>query len=271
MDGSSIPNAALDLDAYSARVGYGGELRPTLEVLEALHLAHATHVPFENLDILLGKPIRLDLESLQKKLVAGRRGGFCFEQNLLFSAVLQSIGFPVRQLAARVRYRTQTVLGRTHMVLLVEAGGGTWLADVGFGAEGLLLPVPFGTGEAVNHFSWRYRVVEAAGWALQSLHDGSWMDLYAFTLEPQLLIDYEVASHYTSTHPASRFVQTLTAQLPTPECRWILRNYELIKETGDASETRTLSGNEELLSVLDATFGLSFPSGTRFRFDGAKG
>src|SRR5574342_262407 len=95
---------ALDLDAYLERIGYTGGLKPDLDVLEAIHLAHATHIPFENLDILLKRPIALDLASLQAKLVAARRGGYCFEQNLLFSAVLQRLGFSVTQYAARVIY-----------------------------------------------------------------------------------------------------------------------------------------------------------------------
>src|SRR5919198_5965296 len=118
------------LDSYLERVGYTGDLRPTYEVLEALHLAHATHIPFENLDILAGRPIRLDLESLEAKLVKARSGGYCFEQNALFAGVLDAIGFDVTRLAGRVRYRVSFVLPRTHMTLLVNVEGGTWLADV---------------------------------------------------------------------------------------------------------------------------------------------
>ena len=93
----------LDLPAYLRRIEYAGERKASRAVLEALHQAHVTHIPFENLDILLGRAIALDLDSLQAKLVAGRRGGYCFEQNLLFAAVLRAFGFTVTQLAARVR------------------------------------------------------------------------------------------------------------------------------------------------------------------------
>src|SRR5262249_26564564 len=95
--------SSLDLDAYCARVNYAGPPTPPLETLPALHLAHATHIPFENLDILLGRGIRIDLDSLQAKLVHARRGGYCFEQNTLFQAVLEQLGFRVTALAARVR------------------------------------------------------------------------------------------------------------------------------------------------------------------------
>src|SRR5579863_8510791 len=113
----------MDLQAYCARVGFSGALHPTAECLRELHLAHATHVPFENIDVLLRRPIRLDRDSLWKKLVKDRRGGYCFEQNALFAAVLEEIGFPVTRLAARVRLGAPGVGARTHMLLAVEADG----------------------------------------------------------------------------------------------------------------------------------------------------
>ena len=256
---------SLDLAAYLQRIEYAGELRPSLAVLQALHLAHATHIHFENLDILLGRPIRLDLASLQAKLIQGRRGGYCFEQNLLFSAVLRQLGFSVSQLAARVRYRTTAVLPRTHMLLLVELDREPWIADVGFGADGLLLPVPMNSGQAVRHFAWTYRVIEEDGLrVLQSLRDDAWIDLYAFSLEPQQAVDYELANHYVSTHPASRFVQTLTAQRLSPEVRYVLRNHELLQDHGDRQTVRTLADDDERLDVLRQTFDLQFSPGTRF-------
>lgn len=258
---------ALDLEAYLGRIGYSGRLQPAHAVLEAIHLAHATHIPFENLDILLKRPIRLDLASLQDKLVTGGRGGYCFEQNLLFSAVLQRLGFSVTQLAARVFYQSRRKLPRTHILLLVDVEGATWLVDVGFGLEGILLPVPFGSGREVRQFAWTYRVVEAGGkWILQSLRNDSWTDLYSFSLEPCLAVDFEPANHYTATHPESRFVRTLTVQLPTPDVRYMLRNLELVLDRGNTVTSRVLADDDELLAVLAETFGLRFPAGTRFGY-----
>jgi hypothetical protein len=154
--------AALDLPAYLRRIGYAGALSPSRSTLDALHLAHATAIPFENLDILLGVPIRLDLANLQSKLVFRRRGGYCFEQNALFANVLERIGFTVTRLAARVRYGTDRVLPRTHMTLRVDVAGVPILADVGFGADGLLLPVPM-DGALSQQFGWSYRVAESGG------------------------------------------------------------------------------------------------------------
>ena len=261
------PEPALDLDAYLARVGYSGEPRPAAPGLESLHLAHATHVPFENLDILLGKPIRLDLDSLQAKLVRGGRGGYCFEQNTLFAAALARVGFRVAPLAARVRQGPPGPRPRTHMVLRVEADGGPWLADVGFGGDGPLLPVRLAPGEVSRQFHWTYRVAREAdgAWVLQQRQAGAWQDLYAFTLEPQYPVDFEVANHFTSTHPSSRFVQTLTAQLPTPEARYVLRGRELTILRAAVSESRTIVDDDELLHILADPFGLHFLPGTRFR------
>jgi hypothetical protein len=137
-------DVTIDLDAYFTRIGYAGVRRPIMETLRALHLAHATHIPFENLDVLLGRRILLDLESLQTKLVRGRRGGYCFEQNALFAAVLERLGFTVTRLAARVRMGVTRVLPRTHVALAVDVDGGSWLADVGFGELGTVAADPAG-------------------------------------------------------------------------------------------------------------------------------
>jgi N-hydroxyarylamine O-acetyltransferase len=262
---TATPGTSLDLDAYLARIGYQGERRPTHALLEALHLAHRTRIAFENLEIFLGRPVRLDLESLQAKIIHGKRGGYCYEQNTLFGAVLEQLGFRLTRLAARVRRGTTRFLPRTHMMLLVDVEGVSWLADVGFGGDGPLTPVPLVAGQEVQQSSWRYRVVrENDLWVLQSAHSAGWVDLYAFTLEPQFDVDFEMANYYVSTHPASRFVQTLTAQLTTPEARYILQNRELtvLRDTGEV--IRTIESDEELLRILAELFALEFPPGTRF-------
>ncbi len=260
------PDPVLDLDAYRERIGYAGDWQPTVETLVELHLAHATSIPFENLDILLGRPIRIDLESIQKKLVAGRRGGYCFEQNTLFAEVLRSLGFPVTVLAARVRYRVQRILPRTHILLLVEAEGSRWIADVGFGTVGLLQPIPLRAGDAFPQFGWRYRLAEESGtWTLQAKQGNVWESLYSFTMEPQHPADLEVANWYVSTCPDSRFVQTLTAQRSTEDVRYLLRNFVCSEDRANEQIMRELTNPDELLAVLADKFDLHFPAGTRFR------
>jgi N-hydroxyarylamine O-acetyltransferase len=258
---------APDLQAYAARIGYRGDFAPSLATLRALHLAHATHIPFENLDILLGRPIRLDLESVCGKLVDGRRGGYCFEQNALFAAVLEAAGFRVRRLAARVRVAAGVVRPRLHMLLAVEAEGGWWLADVGFGADGLLHPLPLRPGDAIGQFAWAYRIAaEGQDLVLQSQRPEGWTDLYSFTMEEQHPIDYEVSSYFTSTHPTSRFVKLLLAQMPGPERRLMLVNRKLTERRAEGMSERVLANDAEILEVLAGCFGLTFPAGTRFTF-----
>lgn len=256
----------LDLDAYLRRIDYAGPLEPTRAVLDGLHLAHATHIPFENLDIHLGRRIRLDLESVQAKLVRARRGGYCFEQNTLLGAVLERIGFAVTPLLARVRLGASRLLPRTHQVLEVSLGGSPWLADVGFGTGGILLPMPLKAGEPVRQFAWSFRLVEEPGlWVLQRREGDGWLDLYAFTRERQHPVDFEMANWYTSTHPDSRFVQVLIAQRSTTDTRYWLRNHEFTMVRGEQATTRPIEDDEELLRVLAESFGLDFPTGTRFR------
>src|SRR5262249_47958172 len=149
--------------------------------------------------------VRLDLDSLQEKLVRGGRGGYCFEQNLLLAAALRSAGFALTPLGARVLYRTTRMLPRTHMLLLVEADGARYIPDGGWGLRGLMLPLPFASGRELRQSHWTHRAVERDGvWRVQSLHGDAWQDLYEFSLEHWELADYEMASHYTSTHPQSR-------------------------------------------------------------------
>ena len=257
----------LDLQAYAARIEYTGEFAPTLRTLRNLHLAHATHIPFENLDILLGRPIRLDLDSLTAKLIHGKRGGYCFEQNALFAAVLESIGFPVKRLAARVRMGSTEVRARSHMLLAVEADGETWLADVGFGGDGLLLPLLLKSREPQRQFAWQYRLVDENNQhVLQSLRPEGWFDLYSFTLEEQYPADYEVSNHFTSTHPGSPFVTRLVAQRPDKDVRLILVNRKLTEQGQDAITEVTLEDDVALFETLVRRFGLEFPAGTRFTY-----
>jgi len=257
----------MNLDAYAARIEYGGAFTPTLETLRALHFAHATHIPFENLDILLGKPILLDQESLAAKLIEGQRGGYCFEQNGLFAAVLEAAGFHVTRLAARVRMGVTELRPTSHMLLLVEAGGEPWIADVGFGGEGLLYPLPLHSSEVTRHFNWQYRILAEDGiHVLQSQGREGWADLYAFTLQRQELVDYEVYNHFTSTYPRSPFLNRLVVQMPGPEVRWKLVNRLLSKQTPEGTVDTVLPDDDAILATLAERFRLRFPAGTRFAY-----
>ncbi|WP_437567062.1 arylamine N-acetyltransferase family protein [Sorangium sp. So ce542] len=271
MHPSPPDTASLDLDAYLARIGYRGALAATREVLDALHTAHAYSIPFENLDVLLGRPIRIDLAGVQAKLVTARRGGYCFEQNTLFVAALRRIGFKVTTLIARVRFHRSDIGPRTHMLSLVELPEGPFIADVGFGGPGLTQPIRLVEGESQAQ---AHDVVglrrEGDAWVLESRGREPWQDLYAFTLEEQFPVDYEVANHYTSTHPDSLFVSNVLAAISSPEARVTLRNRQLGVLRGGQVQWFEL-GDDELLDVLKTRFGLELPAGARLSCAGLNG
>jgi N-hydroxyarylamine O-acetyltransferase len=196
-----------DLDAYLARIGLSG--RPTLA---QLHRAHLMAVPFENLDPRRGVPVSLDLEDLQRKLVVNRRGGYCFEQNLLLKAALEALGADVDMFLARVRVGAPSAeaRARSHLVLGVHVEGETWHADVGFGRGSLLEPVPFGPGGVYEQAGWRFQVArDRAELVLQTTVGDRWVDLYGFIPEPVPMIDVRVSNWYTCTWPSSPFVTGL--------------------------------------------------------------
>lgn len=257
----------LDLDAYLARVGLDRAPAACREGLSALHLAHTSSVPFENLAIQAGElPVDLSLPALEEKLVRRRRGGYCFEQNGLFCAVLAALGFDVRACEARVRPPSGELLPRTHMVLVVRDGPCELLADVGFGATGPVLPVPM---DGAEHDQWgfRYAVVPEGPLRVLRLRPpgaGSASDLYAFLPEERAAVDFEVANWFTSTWPRSRFVETLTAQLARPDVRRSLRNLSYVERRGAAETAREIR-RDELVPLLASAFGLALPAGARFR------
>jgi N-hydroxyarylamine O-acetyltransferase len=193
-----------DLDAYLERVGLSG--RPSVE---EVHRAHSTSIPFENLDPQRGVPVSLSVEDLQRKLVRERRGGYCFEQNLLLKAALEALGAEVELFLARVRFAASpgATRPRSHLLLRVRAGSAHWHADVGFGRGTLLDPVPFGPGAEHEQAGWQFRVVEdGAELVLQTVEGEEWIDLYGFLPHPVPMVDVETINWWTSTFPGSPFV-----------------------------------------------------------------
>jgi N-hydroxyarylamine O-acetyltransferase len=254
----------LDVPAYLGRLGLSVLPGPTAAALGELHRKHVAAIPYENLDIIAGGGVDLSLPALQAKLVARRRGGYCFEHNTLFAAALERAGFAVTRLAGRARLGAPFVRARTHMVLVVAAEGRRWLADVGFGGEGLLEPIPLEHGETSRQGGWTFRVVcEAEGWAwaLQSLHPDGWFDLHGFTMEPQHPIDFVMANHFTSTHPISAFTRVATAQRTLPDRRLTLRGRRLTEAEPDGTEADHPVGAADLDRVLRERFGIELDEG----------
>lgn len=254
---------SLDLDAYFRRIGFDGAAQASIATLERLCLLHPRHIPFENLDPLLNRPVSLDLHALQRKLVEQRRGGFCYEHNLLFKAVLEAIGFRVTGLAARVLWgRTDDApRPRTHMLLRVELDDGPRIVDAGFGGLTLtgVLRLVADAEQPTPHEPFRL-LEQAGGYLAQAQVGGEWRTLYAFDLQPQTQPDYELTCWYLCHHPESRFVNHLMAARVEGDRRYgLLDNTLNVHRLGGPSERRVLGSAEALRETLEAVFGLQLP------------
>lgn len=263
-----MTDASFDLDAYFARIGYRGPLDASLDTLTALHRQHPQAVPFDNVDTLLGTPVRLDLASLQDKMVANRRGGYCFEHNLLFMHALKAVGFAVSGLAARVLWSqpADTVTARTHMLLRVEIDGRTYLADTGFGGLTLTAPLLLEPGPAQKTPHEDFRIVPAdSDLILQAELGGDWRSLYRFDLQPAYEVDYAVANHYVSTYPNSHFLSSVIAARALPDRRYALRNARLsTHHVGGRSEQYEIATATELADILEGQLDIILPDRAAF-------
>lgn len=259
----------MDLAAYFERIGYRGEQAPSLPLLSALTEAHTRSIPFENLDVLLGRPIVLTPEALFQKLVLDRRGGYCFEQNGLLLEVLRELGFQVAPVSARVRLQRPRDFTppRTHVFLRVELDGESWLTDVGVGGLSLTSPLRLVTDiEQPTRHEPRRITQEGARLFHQVRFGAAWEDVCEFTLEEMPAIDRELANWYTSAHPASHFKNRLiVARAAANGERLTLLNDELTRrDRNGVPTTRRIASGAELLDVLREQFDLRFPEGTRF-------
>ncbi|MFC5749615.1 arylamine N-acetyltransferase family protein [Actinomadura rugatobispora] len=270
----------LDLDAYLARIGYEGDRSPTLETLRRLQGGHVTSIPFENLEIFLGRPVLLGVEAVQDKLVRHRRGGYCFEHTELFAAALERLGFTFTALSARVSLGFDKLLPATHALVRVEVDGGLWICDVGFGA-GPLAPLPFEDGAEAEQGGWAYRLERLTGdagglpgaqeWALHQRGPEGWLRRHTFMLAPSYRIDYEVGNHFVSTHPNSPFTGRAYSQRYAPDVQYQLDGTRLTAThadgRADAVEVRELEPGE-VPKVLAETFGVELAAADASRLVG---
>jgi N-hydroxyarylamine O-acetyltransferase len=262
-----MPNLLHDPDRYLARLGFDTPPPPTLGTLRALQLRHTSAFAFETIDTLLRQPVPVDLPALERKLLHDGRGGYCYELNRLFLALLQHLGFDARPLAARV-IEGDAPLARTHLSLLVTLDGVAHIADVGFGGNVPTAPLRLHDEavQATPHEPYRLVAVDG-GHLLRVQVLGQWRDLYTFDLQPQLDVDLEMGSWYVSTHPGSPFVgQLRVARTEGPGLRKTLRNGSFaIHRLGAASQRRELADADAVLQVLRDEFGLRPPPGPALR------
>lgn len=253
--------APVDLDAYFARIGYGGSRAPTLATLCAIAQRHPAAIPFEAIDVLLGLGVDLDPAAVDAKLIHARRGGYCFEQNGLLKRVLVALGFEVTGLVARVRWNQPAdapPMPRSHMVLRVVAEGEPWLVDVGFGSCVSGTPLSFSTRSPQRATFETYRLSPLPGGEtlLAARIDDEWRPVYELSPEPQIDADYLVYNWYTSAHPRSHFRHNLILARTTPDARYTLAGTRLSVRDSDGGLVRTTLDADGIEQTLAEVFGL---------------
>ena len=244
----------MDIARYLERITYHGSREPILPTLQALHEAHLLAVPFENLDISLGRAIVLDEASLWTKIVEHRRGGFCYELNGLFALLLRALGFQVDLLSAAVAHETGG-FGQDfdHLTLLVHLEQ-DWLADVGFG-ESFRQPLCLQAGHTQQQSGGSYRLEREGGFWIYQEWDDAWKPAYRFHVQPHALRDFAAMCHYHQTSSQSTFTQQRVCTLPTPSGRITLSDQRLIT-TSNGERTECILTDKDYQTVLAEQFGI---------------
>ena len=260
-----MPPQDLNLNAYLARIGLTAAAGPSAALLRAVVARHTATIPFENLDIVLGRPIRLDLGSIQAKLVDRRRGGYCFEQNTLLRAALEALGFSVVSLMARVARgaAADAITPRTHMLLRIDLPEGAFLADAGFGNLTPTAPLAMDRPDAQVTGHEEYRLQPMKDETLLQVRLGTaWENVYRFSGRPSHPIDHEVGNWYTSTKPDALFTANVIAARPGTKVRKTLFNALVtIRDLDNRPEHLTIDSGATLESALRDHFGIVLDAG----------
>jgi N-hydroxyarylamine O-acetyltransferase len=258
----------LNVPAYLERLHYRGSRDAGAATLRELQLAHLIAVPFENLDIHLDRPIVLDEAAFFEKIVGRRRGGFCYELNGLFAALLRALGFGVTLLSARVAREDDFSAEFAHLTLRVElpGGGPRYLADVGFG-DSFREPLSFGepgtqvASEFDDGYAYRLAHDGEEVTVLRREEGGPWQPQYVFSMIPRRLEEFTAMCHFQQTSSESHFTQRRICSRATPEGRITLSDLRFITTEHRIRNERTLSGEEEWKALLSAQFGIELESG----------
>jgi N-hydroxyarylamine O-acetyltransferase len=248
---------------YLQRLGFDAPPAPTLETLRQLQLRHTGAFPFENLTTLSGEPVLIDLPSIEQKVLHGARGGYCYELNNLFLALLQALGFDARGISGRV------VMGqpegawtaRTHRLSVVILAGVRYITDVGFGGMVPTTPLLLDTPDKQLTPHEPYRIEQHVdGYTLRAEVSGEWRPMYIFDLQRQEDIDYTVGNWYVSTHPESSFARQLMVARTGEGWRRTLNNGSFaIHRVGSESERREITEVDDLVRLLESEFGIQVP------------
>ena len=244
------------VDAYLNRIGYTGERVADYNTLQALQRLHLQAVPYENLDIMAGIPLSLEIDHIYEKIVTRHRGGYCFELNTLFEWLLKSLGFKVESYFARFLLDEPTIPMRRHQILVVEIEEKRFITDVGVGLVIPLEPIALVPGTTTSQGNEMYRLEwdDFLGYTLYRLKDQAFRVLYAFTTEPQLPVDFVAASFYCEKHPESVFNKMDMVHIFTPEGRKSIAGNEFRIYTQDGVTAVAIGGERE--NILQTHFGI---------------
>jgi N-hydroxyarylamine O-acetyltransferase len=250
----------VDVASYLERIGYAGALTPNAETLRALHRAHILAVPFENLDISYGRKIVLHENAIVRKVVEERRGGFCYELNCAFAALLRALGFRVTLLSARV-FRSDGSMSPEfdHLALRVDFED-PWLVDVGFG-DSFMEPLLLKPNLEQKQWERKFRIVNNDGrLAVQRLDaDGNWKPTYSFDLRPRKLEDFMPMCDYHQTSPESHFTQKRFCTLATTYGRVTLSEMKFIVTWNGVRQEAVVESEAEWKAILRERFGVRLP------------
>ena len=250
----------LDLNAYLGRINYTGPRTPTYDALAGILQAHIAGIPFESFDVLLGRPIRLDPEGLQAKIVSARRGGYCFEHASLMHAALEAIGFsPVRHSSRVLLFEPRRESVRQHMFVTVTIDGATYVIDPGFGPFACPVPIPI-DGTPVPTTAPTHRLGrEGNDWVLYVTREGEQIQGWVSTMEEEYPVDFEMMNHYMATHPASFFTHNILASVVTQEGRVNIMNQSVHIIRNGAVEPAQLANRRALRTLIAQHFGFDLP------------
>jgi N-hydroxyarylamine O-acetyltransferase len=231
-----VANSFLDL--YFARIGYSGSPALNLQTLRELHLLHLQNIPYENLDVFCLQGVKLDVDSLTRKILKRRRGGYCFEQNGVFAMALAELGFKFHPNLARVHRHRPAPGGRTHHINLVELDGYTWICDVGFGGSAFRYPLRLESNVEQEQMGECFRLRESPehGLYLEKNIGSGWEPQYTFKIDPALPIDMAMGNFYTSLSADHTFLNAIVGTRMTERGRVTLSDhtfkvFDLIERT----------------------------------------
>lgn len=241
-----IESSRFCLQDYLERISYTGEIKPTIECVRQMMLCQLFTVPFENLDVQAGKIVSMNPDDIVEKIVYGKRGGYCYEVNGIFTMALQAIGIEVIFAAARPMFYPMR-RPKTHMVLVANIGGNDYLMDLGFGSHGLREPISLKQIDVEVHQgpdTYQLTKINDDEFLLQAKVNGEWANQFSFEPRHQEWIDFAPVNYLNSTHPEAIFVQKPLILLYNEKGRTILLGNTLKVIENGVSTTTTFAPEE---------------------------